>query len=223
MILPVSFLWKQLNGPQITGIMKAIFQFIKNKLDAHLDYYNTISIDTANEKHLELIGTLMGISRPIFTLADEKFFYFTTTPGEERPLDPYDHGFGTKGKTIGGKFSDAANSYEYMKMYKVSLPVYRELLKAVANSRGEAGSLVFLDDVTYTMTQKMKSDPSSPASYRISISNNAEELLAGQITVDIGPSSQYSQDAQLYKSLDTLYRTLLGPDPRIVLNMQQSV
>lgn len=218
MILPIAFLWKQLNGPQITGIVKAIFQFIKNKLDTHLDYYNNISIDTADEKHLELIGTLMGISRPIFTLADEKFFWFTTNDTEA----PYEHGYGTAGnKTLGGKFSDINKAYETMKMYKVALPVYRELLKAVANSRGEEGSLIFLDDVTYAMTQKMSG--SDIQAYNITISSNSEELLSGQIDVDIGPSSQYNQPEQLYKSLDTLYKTLLGPDPRIVLHMQQSV
>lgn len=218
MILPVAFLWKQLNGPQITGIVKAIFQFIKNKLDPHLDYYNNISIDTADEKHLEMIGTLMGISRPIFTLADEKFFWFTTSD----TTSPYEHGFGNAGnQTLGGKFSDINTAYETMKMYKVALPVYRELLKAVANSRGEEGSLVFLDDVTYAMTQKMKGR--SSANYTIDIRAITEEMVAGQIDVDIGASSQYTQPEQLYKSLDTLYKTLLGPDPRIVLHMQQSV
>ena len=44
MILPIRYLWQQLNGPQTTGICKAIEEYWKTIFDNKLDYFNNLSI-----------------------------------------------------------------------------------------------------------------------------------------------------------------------------------
>ena len=54
MIIPVEFLWAQLDGPQISAIMEALVDYLKDMFDnkkfSILDYINNMSVATANER-----------------------------------------------------------------------------------------------------------------------------------------------------------------------------
>ena len=77
MILPVKFLWEQLDGPQITAIENALFQYFTDIFDTKLDYLSTMNVDTANDSHLTFLGILANFVRPVITVPDREFFYFT--------------------------------------------------------------------------------------------------------------------------------------------------
>ena len=77
MILPVKFLWEQLDGPQITAIENALFQYFKDIFDTKLDYLSTMNVDTANDSHLTFLGILANFVRPVITVPDREFFYLT--------------------------------------------------------------------------------------------------------------------------------------------------
>ena len=64
MIGPISFLWKQLNGPQITAFTKSVYNWAVDEFDRSLEYLNNLSISTANSKHLSFLGMLANFSRP---------------------------------------------------------------------------------------------------------------------------------------------------------------
>ena len=52
MTLPsIPFLWKQFNGPQIVGITRGIFNFIKSRFDSWMSYFWDFSIGTYYNGH----------------------------------------------------------------------------------------------------------------------------------------------------------------------------
>ena len=79
MINPVKYFWEQFNGPQITAIVKAVYEWLKVSFDSTLDYFNGWSIKTVNGKHLTTIGILMGIGRPILRRISSTEFFFTNS------------------------------------------------------------------------------------------------------------------------------------------------
>jgi hypothetical protein len=74
-----NFLWKQLNGPQITAIMDCIWQYHVDKYERNLDYFDKLSIDNARNKQLSFIGKLMQFPRPYtISLSDyEQYLRFS--------------------------------------------------------------------------------------------------------------------------------------------------
>ena len=58
---PVHFLWKQLNGPQITAIVDALYELLRDMFNPIINYLTTFSINTANDIHLTFIGICSGI------------------------------------------------------------------------------------------------------------------------------------------------------------------
>lgn len=140
MIAPINFLWKQFNGPQITAICKSIYNWLKASFDTKLNYFNTFSIDTANDSHLTTIGTLMGIKRPVVSISDADAFWFT-----EIKETGSTQGFSDIESTTGGKFT-AINPTGINASY-ISAEYYRPLLKTITEGKGYPGSLVLLDEI----------------------------------------------------------------------------
>ena len=64
MIRPIEFLWRQLNGPQITAVVKAAYNWCVQQFDATMDYFNNLTIATANGAHLSLFGMMANFARP---------------------------------------------------------------------------------------------------------------------------------------------------------------
>lgn len=139
MIAPINFLWKQLNGPQITAFCRAVYLWIKDLFDDKLDYFNTFSIDTANDEHLTTLGTLMGIKRPMIGVQNNEDFWFTNTKEKST------RGFGDIGSDVGGLFSSPDPTG--MNASYIGEEYYRPLLKTVATGKGMPGSLVLIDEI----------------------------------------------------------------------------
>lgn len=222
MIVDFAFLWKQLNGPQITGIAKAIREFVKTSFDSILDYFNTFSIATATSEHLTLIGILQGIARPVVHLVSNSAFQFSgeyeyitdETTGKRIPSKYYPaaQGFTDNGDAQGkqgGRFteedSDTAYTSDSQEGY-IDKSLFRIVLNTVATSKGKVGSLVLLNDIVYNL---WSSDSSiTDTKYDIHfITTASSSRCVGDLEVELGNKSDWNNPAQIYAILNRLGKT----------------
>ena len=129
---------KQFYGPRIRAVVTSIENFL-NINKACLDYMSTLSITSAKEKHLEMIGKLMGFPRPIINSQDfaESLFRLTQT----YTVDPLIGFAYTYGDTGGGLLDYLEPNYAYL-----NLTEYRKILKVIAIV-GYNKSLAMIDKI----------------------------------------------------------------------------
>lgn len=216
MLHPIRFLWKQFRGPQITGIMTAVYRWMKAKLDTTLDYFNTFSIETANETHLSLIGMIIGLVRPIVDFSPFSMFWFT----DGGPLGNNDHGFDSIPATgFGGQFSDLQNP-DTVQLHEV-LPArfYRPLLKAWADYDMDGASLSFLDTVLGLIWDSVQHGV--PKAYKIMILTEIDRVQNrsyGDIVIDLGPQAAWGESVTYIRGmLEGIATTLYNPLPRLFI------
>lgn len=150
-IPPISFLWKQLNGPQVVAFCKAIYEYLREMFDTNINYWSGISIATAKDDYLIELGALAGFPRAIVERYPNDPVMFTKEyygPGSAAGgicgfgfSDGLKHG---PSNGDGGRFNDVRD-----KKIKALIPAntYRRALEAFVHSDGEMGSLVLLDDI----------------------------------------------------------------------------
>jgi hypothetical protein len=139
------WLWRQFNGPQITGITKGIFEFMQRKFDPKLDYFNNFKISTARSEHLDLIGIIQGISRPILSMT---FYVSRLFRFDGKRSLPTDMGFAeteTQSDGVGlfdasGGITDPGSSY-------LDTPLWRTFLQLTAKHKGYDYGLAFVDEL----------------------------------------------------------------------------
>lgn len=141
---PLRFLWKQMNGPQATAIMTSIFRWVQDMFNKNIEYLTNFSIATAKGEHLSLIGNIMGVIRPIVTVADAKMFIFTSSPEQD-----VEYGFsGEPGPlAVGGKFISLEEMLLAYQRTACPDSYYRKVLQAIASSNREPFSIAFIDDL----------------------------------------------------------------------------
>ena len=219
MILPVRYLWQQLNGPQITGICDAIEEYWKSIFDDKLNYINNISVETANDSHLTLLGLLSGLIRPNIAEPDKDFFYFT-----EFAENPVDHGFSDlENLSVGGRFSKLSAGDN---RHNVSLNTehYRALLRAWNNGEGEIGSLELLDDICYELT-KLDLGPDTQPFYNFYFmfgDDIPEDRAPGDVYLDMGSMASWNNPLHIYAVLNGVANSVYAPQPRIFISIGAS-
>jgi hypothetical protein len=141
-------LWKQLDGPQANAIIEGQYLYTKDMFDPLLDYYDGLSLETANSDHLTQMGRLMGVRRPMM-YSQGRFthmFRFTHYPQS----DSYEAGFSEVGDGMdGGWLDDTSHEEDDALLVPLDAENYRKLLIAVSRSDGELGSLKLIDDIAY--------------------------------------------------------------------------
>lgn len=229
MLNPIAFLWKQFNGPQITAITQAIFNYFQNLVDENLDYFNDITLDTANSQHLSLLGILQGLSRPLVPIPDAKMFFLTPVygfipdpdnPGHYIPEEGYpsERGFSQAvDRSIGGQLDvvpEAKSSgYKYIPDY-----IYRSILKSNSKSKGSLGGLVVLDDMLYDLFQI--ENPEADPVYRFEWSNGGD-TTPGDVTIDLGSSTDWLHPYEVYAQFNLLGSTVYFPIPRLFAKLSE--
>lgn len=148
MISKIRWLWRQFTGPQITALCTGIYRVVSS-INTKLNYLNTLSIATANDSHLTLIGILMGITRPLLTVASDAYFLFTVASGQSE-----EHGFTAIQFHTGGKFTDLADSEQWWSSQIMPASIYRSILLTTAASKGVPGSAIWLDDILHTINSQ---------------------------------------------------------------------
>ena len=210
MIKPIQFLWKQLNGPQITGITQAIYNFLKESFDDLLDYFNLFNIDRATPEHAEIIGLLNEFTRPILLEYRRAFFFFTYHK-EQHNLE---RGLSTLSDLAhGGKFSSLAENIRITE--KMDIRTYKALLKTYLSSDGQPNSLQMLDDICQKLVEL---DAKNPESQTYTFIRNLRS--PGSITVDIGYIEEWNNPQRVQAVLESLGKTIFYPDPALDVLIQ---
>lgn len=218
MILPVSYMWQQLDGPQVTAIRNAIFEYWKSIFDEKLDYFNNISIETANDQHLTLLGLLSGLVRPTISEADREYFYFTEA-AEHNTI----HGFSSlDDMATGGKLvkTDVGQGVHNVSLNEAH---YRALLRAFVHGQGELGSLELLDDICYELT-KLDLGDTAPF-YRFVFmegENIPSERAPGDVFLDIGNISDWHNPLHIYAVLRGVANFIYSPQPQLYISIDVS-
>ena len=56
-----KYIARQFNGPIISAFIKAVYNYLHTFIDHHVQYFKTLSIETADTPHLRFIGRIMGL------------------------------------------------------------------------------------------------------------------------------------------------------------------
>ena len=219
MILPIRYLWQQLNGPQITGICKAIEEYWKTIFDGKLDYINNISVDTANDSHLTLLGLLSGLVRPTISEPDKDFFYFT-----EFAENPVAHGFSDlENPTLGGGRFSKLSAGDNRHNVSLNTEHYRALLRAWNNGEGEIGSLMLLDDICAELT-KLDLGDIEPfyRFYFMAGDDIPDDRAPGDVYLDMGSMENWVNPLHIYAVLNGVANSVYAPQPRIFISIGAS-
>lgn len=215
MILPVLYMWQQLNGPQVTALKDAVFAYWKTTFDNKLDYFNNISIETANNDHLTLLGLLSGMVRPTISEADKDYFYFT----EDSEHDNL-HGFSDlEDMALGGKFTRVGVGQG---VHNVSLNEahYRALLRAFVQGQGEIGSLELLDDICAELT---KLDLGSTEPFYRFVFMQGDDIPSGRapgdVFLDMGNIADWHNPLHIYAVLRGVATSIYSPQPQLYISI----
>jgi hypothetical protein len=229
MLNPISFLWQQLNGPQITAICQALFNYFKNLCDENLDYLNNLTIANANSDHLSLLGILQGLARPLVPVPDSKMFWFTSPydyvvgpgiepeyqfPGHKIPETNYpsEHGLSNGPYGQGGVFDEVpegTTGYKYIPDY-----IFRAVLQGNTDSEGQLGGLTALDDILNAIFQA--ENPGMSPMYTFVWNNDVHSGTPGDIEVDLGTTGDWLHPYEVFAEVKLLGSTVYFPIPRIL-------
>ena len=219
MILPIRYLWEQLNGPQTTGICKAIEEYWKSIFDEKMDYFNNLSIETANDAHLTLFGLLSGLVRPTISEPDREYFYFT-----EQAEQGTSHGFSDLDNlSVGGRLTKLDSGGG---IHNVSLDTehYRALLRAWTEGEGEIGSLELFDDICAELT-KLDLGPDVEPFYNFYFmegDNIPADRAPGDVFVDMRSMENWHNPLHIYAVLNGVANSVYAPQPRIFISLGAS-
>lgn len=210
MIPAINWLWRQLNGPQVTAFATAITAFMRNKFNNTMNYFNTLSIETANDSHLTIIGALQNIARPVFQYARTEFFYFTENPGHNS-----EHGFSEIGGSVGGKFSGARTG-DYVRR-RLNTAEYRALLLILKELGTDATGLVFLDrlcDFLWKTYARDNTQP-NPTTFHVCELGEYPNRGAGDIVVTMGVLQDYNDPTAVAGIINMVSDILYEPQPTL--------
>lgn len=218
MILPIKFMWEQLDGPQITAISEAIFEYWKRMFDDKLDYINTLNVNTADDAHLTFLGILANFVRPVITVPDKDFFYFTDTPEHDSV-----HGLApVNDRAQGGRLTGIAGATTEPR--PINTEHYRILLRSYIEGEGELGGLVLLDDICYQLSKLDDRDGDPFYTFTFMDEDNIQEGRAlGDVYIDIGGLDDWNNPMQIYAILRGLAKSVYWPAPQLYISIDAAV
>ena len=150
----MNYISKQFAGPIVQGFSDAVESFFNTTLVPTINYFASLCISSANEKHTEMIGKLLGFPRPLIQkeLLDATKLRFT--------LDYYhdeDIGFaltyGSAGATQGGIFTNVADASTLIYM---DISTYKSILKIITKAKysNKRRSLSIIDSICKEIAQE---------------------------------------------------------------------
>lgn len=218
MILPVKFLWEQLDGPQVRALAQAQFEYFKQMFDDKLDYLSNMSVDTANDSHLTFLGILANFTRPVITVPDKDFFYLT-----EHFEHNNDHGFSSiDNRTRGGRLVGLEGATTEAR--PLNTEHYRLLLKSYIEGDGELGGLVLLDEICYRLSKL--DQPEAVPFYTFEFMEG-DDIPAGRapgdVYIDIGTLDNWNNPMQVYAILRGLGNSTYWPVPQLFISIDTTI
>jgi len=149
----MNYISKQFAGPIVQGFSDAVESFFNTQFMPTINYFMTLNITTANEKHTELIGKLLGFPRPLIQkeLLDATRVKFTTNYYHDEDIG-FALTYGSVGTTAGGALGDVADvSY----LVYMDLATYKGILKILATTEynNRRRSLNLIDSICHIIAQ----------------------------------------------------------------------
>lgn len=149
----MNYISKQFAGPIVQGFSDAVESFFNTQFMPTINYFATLSITTANEKHTELIGKLLGFPRPLIQkeLLDATRFKFTTNYYHDEDIG-FALTYGAVGTTAGGALGNVADVSNLVYM---DLATYKSILKILATTKynNRRRSLNLIDSICHIIAQ----------------------------------------------------------------------
>lgn len=218
MILPVKFLWEQLDGPQVQGIMNATYQYYKEMLDSKLEYLNTMNVENANDSHLTFLGILANFIRPVISVPDKDYFFLTENAEHDST-----QGFSSiDNRTVGGRLVSKEGATT--EAHPLNTEHYRLLLRAYIEGDGELGGLKLLDDICYKLS--ILDQPKITPFYVFEFmegDNIPEGRAPGDVYVDIGTLDDWNNPMQIYAILRGLSKSTYWPVPQLFISIDTAI
>lgn len=142
------YIAKQLNGPIISGFFKAVYNFFHTFMDHHVNYFKSLSIETADTAHLRFIGNIMGL----------QLFQLFSDPSGGMYLVFTDAAFGTDEYDYNNGWAELYRQYQdgdgvfgtgNEQEYPVALTTsqYRAILEAVSQVASASVDSIFMIDL----------------------------------------------------------------------------
>lgn len=224
MLRPFRFLWKQMNGPQVTAIFTAIFHYLQKQFNATIDYFRHFSIATANDSHLTLIGAMLNLIRPVISVANSKFFLFTRYPDTDE-----EHGFASlDNRPVGGLFSDLDEDNRNRTNVLCPASYYRPILLSYIKSNASKNSLVFIDNAINDVWEILNPGKPNPVTYRYYSLGETPNRTAGDLDVTIGDIEEWKGRfgeaeiaLQWQGTFEGVFNALFGPEQYIDISFSQ--
>lgn len=216
MILPIRYMWEQLNGPQVSALSNALFDYWKSIFDTKLDYFNNISVNTASDIHLTLLGLLSGLVRPTISEPDREYFYFT-----EQADHNFIHGFSDLADPqTGGKLTKLDTGGG---IHNVSLDAehYRALLRAWTEGEGDIGSLELLDDICNELSKLDVGYDVTPFYEFVFMEgdNIPSDRAPGDVYLDMGNAKDWNNPLHVYAVIQGIANSAYAPQPRLFVSI----
>ncbi len=129
----MNYISKQFAGPIVQGFSNAVESFFNTKFMPVINYFMNLSITTANEKHTEMIGKLIGFPRPLIQkeLLDATLLKFTVSYYHDEDIG-FALTYGSAGTTPGGTLG---NLGDLSTLVYMELSTYKSILKIIARSK----------------------------------------------------------------------------------------
>lgn len=142
------YIAKQLNGGIIKAFIKAVYNFLHKFVDYHSDYFNNLSIETANTAHLKFIGNLMGLQLfQLFLDASGGMYLVFTDADVDTSLYEYDNGWSAVYRAYQEGDGVFGTGEEQGFPIVLTDTQYREVLNAVSTISSAAIDSVYAIDV----------------------------------------------------------------------------
>lgn len=189
------YIARQLNGPIVSAFFKAVYNFFHIYMDNHIQYFKTLSIETADTQHLKFIGNLMGL---------QLFQLFTDASGNKY-LVYEDDSFSTSEFEFNNGWSNDYREHQtgdgvFGTGDEVDFPVqlsdrqYREVLEALSTIRSASvDSILAIDILAHALV--------GSTDYNISYNNGYPDV----INITLGPSVSLRYTAILQGMYDRLF------------------
>jgi hypothetical protein len=207
--------WRQLNGPQIEAYMDALWAFQIDKYDALLDYFNNLSIQSANSYHLDFIGKLMRIPRAVILIEESFEHMLVFSEGQESAVLPaFSDGLGALAQHT-GVFGRRPRDFDPQHFQTIDDATYRKILLAVAQNTSHAKSLALIDALCYAFLAIRKPDGTSKNIY-YEIQEDPQSV--GDLRVAVASLAGYNQ-VILQQILNQLFTSV----PRVTLFFDETL
>lgn len=213
MIVPFSWMWEQLNGPIVSAIKDALYNYMYSQFNDKMDSLNDLSIESADTALLTVFGMLMGMPRPIVVRQSENNRMMFAADY----YNPSEYGFSASSgqwspTNIGGTFAEAWETGEDAGEYAPT-NWYRAILLAYANSDGRMGSLSLLDDIVSAI--RNVDNPAAALDHRFEFFTDSNDVhMVGDFELFLSSVNAWSDIDIASSLLESLMYGGYAPVPR---------